>query len=102
MSDNTAVRIASVQTKDKYTLQLKWQNGRRLSVDLAEPVHRLNGLRSLRDLATFACAAGARVVTAWCGPAISIWGRPDCGSSLSNRTDTRMRLSSSGGGGVMA
>jgi hypothetical protein len=56
MSDNTAVRIADVQPTDKYTLQLKWRNGRRLPVDLAEPVQRLKGLRALRDPAVFAQA----------------------------------------------
>ena len=30
---------------DNYMLQLMWQKGRRLSVSLAEPVHRLKGLR---------------------------------------------------------
>src|SRR6266850_3338090 len=56
MSDNTTVRIADVRPMDNYTLQLKWQNGRRLPVDLAEPVHRLRGLRPLRDPAFFARA----------------------------------------------
>jgi len=54
MSDNTAVRIASVEPKDNYTLQLKWQSGRRLPANLAEPIHRLKGLRPLRDPAMFA------------------------------------------------
>jgi len=40
----------------KYTLQLKWLNGRRLPVDLAEPVQRLKGLRPLRDPTVFARA----------------------------------------------
>jgi Protein of unknown function (DUF2442) len=56
MSDNTAVRVAHVQPVENYTLQLKWQNGRRLPVDLAEVVHRLKGLRPLRDPAVFARA----------------------------------------------
>jgi Protein of unknown function (DUF2442) len=56
MSDNTTVRIADVQPMGKYTLQLKWLNGHRLPVDLAEPVQRLRGLRPLRDPAVFARA----------------------------------------------
>jgi len=58
MSDNTAVRIANVQPLDNYALQPKWQNGRRLSVVLAEPVHRLKGLRPLGDPAVFARGGG--------------------------------------------
>jgi hypothetical protein len=30
MSDNTTVRVTDVQPMGKYTLQLKWLNGRRL------------------------------------------------------------------------
>jgi hypothetical protein len=56
MSGNTTVRIADVQPMDNYTLHLKWQNGRRLPVDLAEPIHRLKGLRPLRAPAVFARA----------------------------------------------
>jgi hypothetical protein len=41
---------------DNYGLQLKWHNGRRLPVNVAEPVHRLKGLRPLRDPAVFARA----------------------------------------------
>lgn len=56
MSDNTTVRIADVQATGDYTLLLKWSGGRSMSVDLAEPVHRLKGLRPLRDPAVFAHA----------------------------------------------
>lgn len=57
IGDNTTVRIASVRALGDFALQLKWQSGRVLPVDLAEPVHRLKGLRALRDRAAFARAA---------------------------------------------
>ena len=56
MSANSTVRIADVRPMDNYGLQLKWQNGRRLPVNVAEPVHRLKGLRPLRNPTIFARA----------------------------------------------
>ena len=48
--------LAMGRPMDNYMLQLKWQKGQRLPVSLAEPVHRLKGLRPLRDQAVFARA----------------------------------------------
>jgi hypothetical protein len=56
MSENTTVRIADVQATGGYTLRLRWLGGRTMTVDLAEAVHRLKGLRPLRDPAVFARA----------------------------------------------
>jgi len=56
MSANTAVRVVDVRPIGACILQAKWQNGRKLPVDLAEPIHRLKGLRALRDPAVFARA----------------------------------------------
>jgi hypothetical protein len=57
MSETKAVRIASVKYASDYTLRLRWVNGKTMSVDLSEPVHRLKGMRALRDQAVFARAA---------------------------------------------
>jgi hypothetical protein len=56
MSENTTIRIAHVKPTGEYTLRVKWHNGQALGVNLAEPVHRLKGLRPLRDPALFARA----------------------------------------------
>ena len=39
-----------------YTLRIRWVNGKDLPVDLREIVHRLKGLRALRDPSVFARA----------------------------------------------
>jgi len=57
MSETKAVRIAHVRYAGEYTLRLRWVNGKTMSVDLREPVHRLKGLRPLRDQGVFARAA---------------------------------------------
>ena len=57
MSETKAVRIAHVRYAGEYTLRLRWVNGKTMSVDLRDPVHRLKGLRQLRDLGFFARAA---------------------------------------------
>ena len=57
MSDTKAIRIASVKYADKYKLRLRWVSGKTMVVDLQEPVHRLKGLRPLRDKTVFAQAA---------------------------------------------
>jgi hypothetical protein len=57
MSETKAVRIAGVKYAAEYTLRLRWVNGRTMPVDLREPVHKLKGLRPLRDQAVFARAA---------------------------------------------
>jgi len=57
MNETKAVRIAGVKYVGQYTLRLRWVNGRTMSVDLSEPVHRLKGMRPLRDQAVFARAA---------------------------------------------
>jgi Protein of unknown function (DUF2442) len=56
MSETKAVRIASVKYVGQYALRLRWVNGRTMPVDLSEPVHRLKGMRPLRDQAVFARA----------------------------------------------
>lgn len=56
MNDTKAVRIAGVKYAREYTLRLRWVNGKTMSVDLHEPVHRLKGLHSLRRQAVFARA----------------------------------------------
>ncbi len=56
MSETKAVRVAHVKYVDEYTLRLRWVNGKAMSVDLREPVHRLKGLRPLRDQGVFARA----------------------------------------------
>jgi hypothetical protein len=57
MSETKSVRIAGVRHVHDSVLRLRWANGKTLSVDLKEPVHRLKGLRPLRDPAVFALAA---------------------------------------------
>jgi hypothetical protein len=57
MSETKAVRIASVKYEGDYTLRLRWVNGKTMPLDLSEPIHRLKGMRSLRDTAVFARAA---------------------------------------------
>jgi hypothetical protein len=57
MNDTKAIRIASVKHAGEYKLRLRWVSGKTMVVDLSEPVHRLKGLRPLRDQAVFARAA---------------------------------------------
>jgi hypothetical protein len=56
MNDAKAVRIASVKHAGECKLHLRWVNGKTMTVDLSEPVHRLKGLRTLRDGSIFARA----------------------------------------------
>ncbi len=56
MSETKAIRVAHVKYAGEYTLRLRWVNGKTTSVDLREPVHRLKGLRPLRDQEVFARA----------------------------------------------
>ncbi|HEY1724538.1 MAG TPA: DUF2442 domain-containing protein [Steroidobacteraceae bacterium] len=51
------VRVASVKPTGEYALRIQWANGKKLPVDLRDIVHRLKGLRALRDPAEFARAA---------------------------------------------
>jgi hypothetical protein len=57
MNDTKAIRIASVKHAGEYKLRLRWMSGKTMTVDLSEPVHRLKGMRPLRDQAAFARAA---------------------------------------------
>jgi hypothetical protein len=57
MNDTKAIRIASVKHAGEYKLRLRWVSGKTMVVDLSEPVHRLKGLRPLRDESVFARAA---------------------------------------------
>ena len=57
MNDTKAIRIASVKHAGEYKLRLRWVSGKTMTVDLSEPVHRLKGMRPLRDEAAFARAA---------------------------------------------
>ena len=45
MNETKAVRIAHVKYAGEYTLRLRWVNGKTMSVNLHEPVHRLKGMR---------------------------------------------------------
>jgi hypothetical protein len=56
MSETKAVRVAGVKYAGEYTLHLRWVNGKTMSVDLRESVHRVKGLRPLRDQEIFARA----------------------------------------------
>ncbi len=56
MKDTKAIRIAGVKYADEHRLRLRWVNGKTTLVDLSVPVHRLKGLRPLRDQAVFARA----------------------------------------------
>ncbi len=56
MSESKAIRIASVKYVSKYILRVRWVNGAATPVDLHEPVHRLKGLKPLRDETVFAGA----------------------------------------------
>jgi len=51
------VRVASVKPAGEYALRIQWTNGKKLPVDLRDIVHRLKGLRALRDPTVFARAA---------------------------------------------
>ncbi len=55
MSEGNA-RIVSVRYIGGYKLDVTWTNRRTLTVDFAEPIARLKGLRSLRSPAIFARA----------------------------------------------
>jgi hypothetical protein len=57
MNDTKAIRIASVKPAGEYKLRLRWVSGKTMVVDLREPVHRLKGLRALRNESVFARAA---------------------------------------------
>ena len=59
MSDDSKsqVRVASVKPAGEFALRIQWANGKKLPVDLRDIVHRLKGLRALRDPAVFARAA---------------------------------------------
>ncbi|MEP7243203.1 MAG: helix-turn-helix transcriptional regulator [Gammaproteobacteria bacterium] len=57
MNDTKAIRIASVKYADEYKLRLRWVSGKTMVVDLSEPVHRLKGLRPLRNQPAFTRAA---------------------------------------------
>jgi hypothetical protein len=51
------VRVASVKPTGEYALRIELVNGKKLPVDLRDIVHRLKGLRALRDPTVFARAA---------------------------------------------
>jgi hypothetical protein len=57
MNDTKAIRIASVKHTGEYKLRLRWVSGKRMTVDLSEPVQRLKGMRPLQDETVFARAA---------------------------------------------
>ncbi len=56
MSDGKTIRIAMVKTTGDYGLRVRWANDKTMPVDLNELVHRLKGLRPLRDTKVFARA----------------------------------------------
>jgi Protein of unknown function (DUF2442) len=55
MSENT-IQLTNVTHSGDYTLRVQFMNGRILPVDLREPIFRLKGLRSLREVPVFARA----------------------------------------------
>jgi uncharacterized protein DUF2442 len=57
MSETKAIRISSVKSAGEYTLRIRWVNGKTLSVDLQEPIHKFKGMRALRDKALFSQAS---------------------------------------------
>ena len=63
------IRVASAKPTGDYTLRIRWVSGKDLLVDLREIVHRLKGLRALRDPLVFKRASvgeGGQSVT-WPG-----------------------------------
>lgn len=54
MSEVKVIRIAELKHAGEYRLRLRFSSGKALTVDLRELVHRLKGLRPLRDIAAFA------------------------------------------------
>jgi len=56
MIESKPVRIAGVRPVREYALKVAFMNGKTFTVDLGEFVHRLKGLRALRDPARFARA----------------------------------------------
>jgi len=56
VSETKGIRIASVRYASEYTLRIRWVNGKTMPVDLQEPVHRLKGMRPLRERTVFAKA----------------------------------------------
>jgi hypothetical protein len=50
------IRVARVKPAGEYTLRVRWVNGKELPVDLRDTVHRVKGLRKLRDPVLFASA----------------------------------------------
>ncbi len=97
----TRIRVAGVRPVGEYTLRIRWVNGRELPVDLRDIVHRLKGLRALRDLSVFARGTVGEGGDASYGPGISISAPLACWNSVSSRAAVLMRSSSSGGAGAM-
>lgn len=56
MSEGKAVRITGVKHAGEYALRLRWANGKTMAVDLRSLVHRLKGMKPLRNIAVFARA----------------------------------------------
>jgi hypothetical protein len=56
MSESKPVRIAGVKAVRDYTLTVAFMNGKTFTLDLRDFVHRLKGLRPLRDAVVFARA----------------------------------------------
>ena len=53
MNETKAIRISTVKAVGDAVLAIGWVGGKRSRVDLGELLHRLKGLRPLRDSATF-------------------------------------------------
>lgn len=56
MNATKAIRITSVKYAGEYKLRIRWAGGSTTTVDLNEPIHRLKGLRAVRDKTVFAKA----------------------------------------------
>ncbi len=56
MNESNPIRIAGVKPVRDFVLDVRFMNGKAFTVDLGVFVHRLKGLRALRDPAVFARA----------------------------------------------
>jgi hypothetical protein len=97
MNDIKANRIARVIQAGEYKLRLRWVSGKTMVVDLSQPVHRLKGMRPLRDQAVFARAAKGEGGTALCGRVRLTWALTGSGKCRSSRMGLGMPWSSTSG-----
>jgi hypothetical protein len=70
------IRVTRVKPAGEYSLRIKWVSGKELPVDLRDIVHRLKGLRTLRNPAVF-----ARAVVGEAGHSVAWPGDLDIGAT---------------------